>query len=62
MYSVILDALSQCADLITIIMVDSDLLLQIHSLQEVATGELWLQLKYFTDHRAAYTIQLVVSI
>ena len=30
---------------------DSVLFLQICSLQEVATGELWLQLKQLTDHR-----------
>ena len=41
------DTLSQCNDLVMSIIVNSDLLLQIHSSQEVATGKLWLQLKQF---------------
>ena len=43
----VLDALSWHADLVMSGTVNSDLLPQIYSLQEVATGELWLQLKQF---------------
>ena len=40
--SIIPDTLSQYADLVTIIVVDSDLLLWICNLQDVAMDELWL--------------------
>ena len=43
------DVLSQGADLIISIIIDSDLFPWICSLQEVATDELWLQPKYFVD-------------
>ena len=40
--NVVPDALSQHADLVMGINIDSDLILRIHSLQEAAIGELWL--------------------
>ena len=49
--NVVPDSLSQCADLVTSFIVDSDLLPRICSLQEATMGELWLQLKQFADHR-----------
>ena len=48
--NMVLDTLFQCADLVTSVKVNSDLLQQICSLQETDMGKLWLCLKSFADH------------
>ena len=44
------DALLWYSDLVTSVTIDSDLLLRIFRSQEVAMGELWLQLQQVSDY------------